>query len=202
MIDNQVKNILLECLNENIKIEGMMIRYNLFEGTTGSSGGSTSGGPGITGGGGGSTPGGGSPGGGATGSRAPGGATGSRAPGGGATGGGGGGGGSGKPTYYTVYGSPRVIPPAKPFIPDPMLQMTHNAINSLIDAGELGVVLGSVNRFSDMVRRAQEVTGTENAYGAAWLRNNLANIIPKQEALRKEGMGYTKGWAAIDTSGR
>jgi hypothetical protein len=34
-------------------------------------------------------------------------------------------------------------------------------------------------------------------YGQNWVTRNIANILPKQEELRKEGLGYTKGWASL-----
>lgn len=166
MIDDKVKNILIECLNENIKIEGMIIKYNLYEQSAGTGG---TGGPvGSTGGPAGSTGG-------------PAGSTG-RGPTGGS-----------KPIGPSNYKKPRVIPKAKPFIPNPMEELTYKALNAVSDAGELGVSLGMVNQFSDMFSRALEVTGLENSYLMQTIKKNLQNIVPNQEALRKEGMGYTKG---------
>jgi len=160
MIEDKVKNILIECLNENIKIEGMIMKYNLYEQTVGTGG--TGGPAGSTGG-----------------------------PAGG-TGGSGRTGGS-NPTGPSNYKKPRVIPKAKPFIPNPMEELTYKALNAVSDAGELGLSLGMVNQFSNMFSRALEVTGLENSYLMQTIKKNLENIVPNQEALRKEGMGYTKG---------
>lgn len=181
MFNNDVKSALLECLNENIKQEDVFLRYRLYEQVAGSTAGSTGSAPapaGSTG----TSP---SPAG-TTGSFptspvTPGGSTSTPTPMTRVTGGSKGGRGVGMKDQSSNIGYENVSDAFK------------DAVSALSDTGELGGVLAGINT----TIAGLGLMGATGIPIVGQVYRNLLNIIPNQEALRKEGLGYTKGFAKM-----
>lgn len=197
MFNNDVKSALLECLNENIKQEDVFLRYRLYEQVAGSTAGSTGSAPAPAG---------------STGtSPSPAGTTGSfpTSP---VT--------PGPPPIGVPPTTSPVTPTVSPTSPAPMTRVTggskggrgvgmkdqssntgyesvsdafKDAVSALSDTGELGGVLAGINT----TIAGLGLMGATGIPIVGQVYRNLLNIIPNQEALRKEGLGYTKGFARM-----
>jgi hypothetical protein len=193
MINFEVKNLLVECLNENIRQEDIFLRYSLYEANGSTAGGSTGSVSGSTGSISGST------------GTSPAGSTfpTSPVPGGLTTGpkmfpssGGG----------YT--GSGISLSPASG-IGGGAGAGGSAPSGETFDAGEIGYdilqqlgVAGAIGLQSNLMVGLQNMAskfglGGVVPYGGRWYMRNVANILRNEEELRKEGLGYTKGWAKL-----
>lgn len=201
MFNNDVKSALLECLNENIKQEDVFLRYRLYEQVAGSTAGSTGSAPAPAG---------------STGtSPSPAGTTGSFptspvTPG-------------PPPTGVPLTTSP-VTPGGSPLTPTPMtritggtkggrgsgINITGNTADEEIDKeftknidtftgalGDAGGLLGIYAGLNTLTSTLGLIPGLSTRPIVGQVYRNLLNIIPNQEALRKEGLGYTKGFARM-----